>query len=178
MVERIERHDVINAALLAAVLLGLALVLLFGARSLFDTLGGSDPELIEAGATTTTPAPTTTIAPATTVPPETTTTVGVAHPANEVIVRVGNGAGRGGIAGAGTAVARQAGYKTLSAKNADAIIERSTIYYLDGYAPDAEALAATMGVAPANILPMPENPGIPPLEAHLVVILGQDTTLG
>ncbi len=59
MVERIERHDVINAALLAAVLLGMALVLLFGARSLFETLGGSDPELIEAGATTTTPAPTT-----------------------------------------------------------------------------------------------------------------------
>jgi len=169
---------VINAALLAAVLLGMALVLLFGARSLFSTLGGDDPELIDAGATTTTIAPTTTTAPTTTAPPESTTTIGVAHPTNEVIVRVGNGAGRGGIAGAGTEVARQAGYKTLSAKNADAIIERSTIYHLEGYAPDAEALAAIMDVAPANILPMPDNPGIPPLEAHLVVILGQDTTLG
>jgi hypothetical protein len=178
VVERIERHDVINAALLAAVLLGMAFVLLLGARSLFATLGVNDPELIEAGATTTTAAPAPTIAPTTTVPPETTTTVGVAHPTNEVIVRIGNGAGRGGIAGAGTEVARQAGYKTLSAKNADTIIERSTIYHLDGYAPDAEALAAIMGVAPANILPMPDNPGIPPLEAHLVVILGQDTTLG
>ena len=84
----------------------------------------------------------------------------------------------GGVAAAGTDAARTAGYKTLSAKNADAIIERSTIYYVEGYAPDAEALAAVMNVAPANILPMPENPGIPRLEAQLVVILGQDTDLG
>jgi hypothetical protein len=177
-VERIERHDVINAALLAAVLLGMALVLLLGAKSLFATLGADDGELVDAGPTTTVAAPSTTTAPTTTTIPETTTTVGVAHATNEVIVRVGNGAGRGGVAGAGTDAARTAGYKTLSAKNADAIIERSTIYYVEGYAPDAEALAAVMNVAPANILPMPENPGIPRLEAHLVVILGQDTDLG
>ncbi len=169
----------INAALLAAVLLGMALVLLFGARSLFATLGGGDEgEIVDAGPTTTVAAPTTTAAPVETTVPETTTTVGVARPANEVIVRVGNGAGRGGIAAAGTDIARNSGYKTLSAKNADNIIENSTIYYVEGYAPDAEAFAAIMGVAPANILPMPENPGIPPLEAHLVVIFGQDTDLG
>ena len=145
----------------------------------FDSLGAQDdPTQIDAGNTTTTSGPTTTAGPTTTTEPTTTTTVAVAHPANEVIVRVGNGAGRQGIAGAGTEVARQAGYKTLSAKNADSVIERSTVYYVEGYAPDAEALAALMDVAPANILPMPENPGIPPLEAHLVVILGQDTSLG
>lgn len=177
--ERIERHDVINAALLSAVLLGMALVLLFGARSLFATLGGgNDGELVDAGPSTTVAQTTTTTAPTTTTVPETTTTVSVAHPTNEVIVRVGNGAGRAGIAGAGTDVAREAGYKTLSAKNADSVIERSTIYYVEGYAPDAELLAALMNVAPANILPMPDNPGIPPLEAHLVVVLGQDTDLG
>ena len=168
-----------NAALLAAVLLGMALVLLFGARSLFATLGGgNEGELVDAGPTTSVTQPTTTAAPTTSTVLETTTTVGVARPANEVIVRVGNGAGRAGIAAAGTSVARNAGYKTLSAKNADGIIENSTIYYVDGYAPDAEALAAIVGIAPANILPMPDNPGIPPLEAHLVVIFGQDTDLG
>lgn len=168
-----------NAALLAAVLLGMALVLLFGARSLFGTLGGADEgELVDAGPTTSIAQSTTTAAPTTSTIPETTTTVGVARPANEVIVRVGNGAGRAGIAAAGTNIARNSGYKTLSAKNADSIIENSTIYYVEGYAPDAEALAAIVGVAPANILPMPDNPGIPPLEAHLVVIFGQDTDLG
>ena len=194
--DRIERHDVLNAAMLSFMLLGMTLTMLWGARSLVGvTSGDSDPTVDvlaseaddtpsgDSGSestTTTTAGVATTVA--TTVPPTTTTaapttTAAVLHPANEVITRVGNGAAKGGVAGAGTNILASAGYAALSPKNADTI-DVSTVYYLPGYSKDAEAVAQLLGVAPAMVQPMPENPGMPVGEAHVVAVLGRDTPHG
>ncbi len=175
--ERIERHDILNAIGLAAVLLAMALGLLTGARALFNTVNGAveaekPEEEVVAGATTSTTAATAT------TESSTTTTVPVLHPPNEVIIRVGNGAQRPGIAGAGTSILTDAGYQTLSAKNA-AATQASVVYYIDGYQADAAQVARLLGVGETAIAPMVESPGgVPQETAHLVAILGSDTTVG
>ena len=185
-----------NAAMLSFMLLGMTLTMLWGARSIIGaTDGDSDPtvDILASEAddtpsgddatvtTTTTAGVTTTVA--TTVPPTTTTTAAptttaaVLHPANEVITRVGNGAARGGVAGAGTNILAAAGYAALSPKNADTI-DVSTVYYLPGYIKDAEAIAQLLSVAPSMVQPMPGNPGMPVGDAHVVAVLGRDTAHG
>ncbi len=178
-VERIERHDIINAIGLAAILLAMALALLLGAQALFNTVNGGlisseKEESVEAGADT---SATSDAAPTTTEAPEETTTTTILHLPNEVTARVGNGAGRGGIAGAGTALLDQAGYVTLGAKNAPAT-DASIIYYVEGYAGDAAQVARLLGVVESAIAPMPADPGIPIEGAQIVAILGADTTVG
>ncbi len=175
--ERIERHDILNAVGLAAVLLAMALGLLTGARALFDTVNGAvdaesaPEEVVAEGSTTTTEVTSTTES-------TTTTTTAVLHPPNEVITRVGNGAQRSGIAGAGTSLLTDAGYQTLSAKNA-AATQASVIYYSEGYEADAAQVARLLGVPETAIAPMVENPGgVPQETAHVVAILGADTTVG
>lgn len=175
--ERIERHDIINAVLLAAVLLLMALALVFGARSLFRTVtGGSivDSTKTEQTVPDTVPEATETTEPV----EETTTTLAQVHPNGEVKVRVGNAASRGGIAGAGTRVLDQAGYDTLGAKNADNPSDTSIVYYIEGYQADAAQAARLLGVPEVNIAPMPADAGVPIDDAMLVVILGADTTVG
>lgn len=179
-VERIERHDVLNAVGLAAVLLLMAPGLVFGARSLFSTVNGGivsaerPPEAetddgagTDAGGETTV----TTVAEETT----TTTTVVVRAPA-EVTVRVGNAAGRNGVAGAGTDILNQAGYPSLTPKNASPAAA-SVVYYVEGYEGDAAAVARLLNLNETAIAPMPGDPGIPIDSAHLVIILGSDTTV-
>ena len=105
------------------------------------------------------------------------TTTPVLHLPNEVIVRVGNGAERKGVATVGTDMITQAGYATLGPKNAPAT-NQSIVYFLDGYQADAVEVARLLGVPAAQIAAMPADPGISVAEAHLVVILGSDTTIG
>ncbi len=175
--ERIERHDIINAVILAVVLLAMALALVFGARSLFRTVTGG--ELVDAVETPqTVPATVPDSTESTDPVEETTTTLAQPHPNGEVKVRVGNAASRGGIAGAGTRVLDQAGYDTLGAKNADSPSDTSIVYYIDGYQADAAQAARLLGVPEVNIAPMPADPGVPIEDAMLVVILGADTTVG
>ena len=183
--DRVERHDVLNAIGLAVVLLAMALGLVFGARTLFRTVNGGlvdaekDPETEIAaegdgeGDDSTGSAGDTT----TTTEEETTTTTAQVHLPNEVLVRVGNGARRGGVAGAGTAIVEQAGYPTLGPKNAPST-EASIVYYVEGYVADAVQIARLLNVAEIQVAPMPADPGIPRGEAQLVVILGADTTVG
>ncbi len=196
IVDRIERHDVINAIGLAVVLLAMALGLVFGARSLFNTVNGglvdsTDSEAkiaadaaqqaeadaantpgdgTEAGTDTSEPAAEDTTTSSTEAAP-------VVRPPGEVTIRVGNGARRGGVAGAGTDLLSQAGYKALTPKNAPTVAN-SVVYYIEGYEADAAQVARLALMGETAIAPMPADPGIPIDSAQLVVILGQDTTVG
>lgn len=195
-VDRIERHDVINAVGLAAVLLAMALGLVFGARSLFDTVNGGlvdateDPANVEIDAKQAAEdaesadgdAPEGDLAdgddPAEPDTETTTTTQApVVRPPGEVTIRVGNGARKGGVAGAGTDILTQAGYKALSPKNAPTVAN-SVVYYAEGYEADAAQVARLTLMGESAIAPMPADPGIAIDGANLIVILGQDTTIG
>ncbi|MEZ5229685.1 MAG: LytR C-terminal domain-containing protein [Acidimicrobiales bacterium] len=191
--DRIERHDVINAIGLAAVLLAMALGLVFGARSLFNTINGGlvdkteDPAKIAAeqaeqaaadaaaDGTDSTDADTTDTTEA--EPVETTSTTQAVRPPGEVTIRVGNGARKGGVAGAGTDLLTQAGYIALSPKNAPTVAN-SVVYYIEGYEADAAQVARLTLMGETAIAPMPADPGVPIDGAQLVVILGQDTAVG
>lgn len=181
--DRVERHDVLNAVGLAVVLLAMALGLVFGARALFQTVNGGlvDTSKTEdtADADASGGSVTTTSDESTSTSEEevTTTTEAEPHLPNEVLVRVGNGARRGGVAGAGTSIVEQAGYPTLSPKNAPSA-EASIIYYVEGYLADALQVARLLNVAESQVAPMPADPGIPQGEALLVVILGADSGIG
>lgn len=167
--ERIERHDVVNAVMLAVVLLLLGFGIVSGVNSFFATAGegmvtatkaedeiGSAP----AGATA-----------STTPSTETPTTLPPARPPAEVTVRVANGARRPGVAGAGTEKVNAAGYATLPPKNGPTMDE-SIVYYTTGYAAEAAAVAVALGLEPSRIGPLPTDPGVPVDNANVVAILG------
>ena len=78
---------------------------------------------------------------------------------------------------AGTALLDDAGYVTLSAKNAPPT-PNSIVYYLETYEADAAQVARLLGVPETAIAPMPADPGIPVDDAHVIAILGRDTTVG
>jgi hypothetical protein len=178
-VDRVERHDVLNAIGLAVVLLAMALGLVFGARALFRTVNGGlvDKEQSEQPETTDPDAAPPAAEETTNTTEEVTTTSAQVHLPSEVVVRVGNGARRGGVASAGTNLVEQAGYPTLSPKNAPSA-EVSVIYYVEGFQADAVQVARLLNLGETQIAPMPADPGIPQGEALLVVILGTDTTVG
>lgn len=173
--DRIERHDFVNAVLLAAVLLAMAFGLVFATRSLF---GAVDEGLVSAEK------PVTTITVPTTTPPvepetpeESTTTTTPPKPPSEVLLRVGNGAGKSGVAGRATQILTNAGYESLGAKNSSIKLDTSTVYYIEGYSADAEVVANLLSIPITSIAPMLPDPGVTPETAAIVVILGGDTTL-
>ncbi len=189
-VDRIERHDVLNAALLAIILMGMTFTMLWGARGLVNSTGGEDAPGTavlasgddDSGPSSSEPVPdgittTTTAATTTTTAPTTTTTAAVAHAPNEVKTRVGNGAERGGVAGAGTNILASAGYVTLAPKNAETI-DVSTVYFTEGFSEDAKLVAQLLNVPVTNVFPMPSNPGMPVGDATVVAVLGRDTAVG
>jgi len=176
--DRIERHDFVNAALLAIVLLGMALALVVATRSLFGALD-EDPIITaeappESSTTTVTTAPSVTVAEE--VVEETSSTQPPRSP-DEVTVRVGNGSGKSGVAGRGTSTLAAAGYAMLSAKNSDVQLPSTAVYYLEGYSADAEVIATLLNVPITNIAPMPPSPGVAVDTATVIVILGADTTV-
>ena len=175
--DRIERHDFVNAALLAIVLLGMALALVFATRSLFSALD-EDPVITAEPApevtSTTTEAPTVTVGEE--VAEETSSTQPARSP-NEVSIRVGNGSGLSGVAGRGSTVLANAGYTMLSAKNSSVKLASTAVYYVEGFGADAEVVATLLNVPITNIAPMPADPGVAVDTAAVVVILGSDTTV-
>ena len=173
VVDRIERHDVLNAVMLAAVLLLLG----FGILSAVDRLAATvDEGLVES---TKEPEPETTdddsaLAATTTTDPddaEETTSLPDARPPGQVTVRVGNGARRAGVAGAGTEVLEAAGYPTLAPKNGPTM-DDSIVYYVAGYVADAAKVAELLGLEATRTEPMPSDPGIPIEGAQVIAILG------
>lgn len=172
-VYRIERHDVMNALGLAAILLAMALALLFGARTLFRTVNDGIVDSSKEPVVTVT----STTELVTTSVTEATTTTATLHLPAEITTRVGNGAQRGGVAGAGKAILAEAGYISLSPKNAPPT-PASVIYYVEGFAADAANVARLLGLPETAIALMPADPGIPQGDAQIVAILGRDTSVG
>ncbi len=157
----------------------MALGLVWGANALFGAMSGTVDSSKNPTTTSTTLAPAEDDGTSTTGGDAelTTTTVAVLHLPDQVIVRVGNGAGRKGIATVGTDLVAGAGYAVLGPKNAPAA-SQSIIYYLDGYQADAVEVARLLNIPATQTAPMPADPGIPVAEAHLVAIIGADTTIG
>ena len=175
--DRIERHDFVNAAFLALVLLGMAFALVVATRSLFGAL--DDDPLITAE-TTPESTTTTTAAPQVTVGDEVAEETSSTEPArspNEVSVRVGNGAGKSRVAGRASTILTNSGYAVLGAKNSTVKLGSTAVYFAEGYGADAEVVATLLGVPITNIAPMPTDPGVAIDSAAVVVILGSDTTV-
>ncbi|MEM9130798.1 MAG: LytR C-terminal domain-containing protein [Actinomycetota bacterium] len=170
-VDRLERHDLLNAALLAAVLLLLGFGIITAVRTLGDTL--DDGVIVAEKEPTLESEATVTDTTEEEADDESTTTTAVvaARPPEEVQVRVANGARRVGVAGAGTAVLAEAGYDTLDAKNGPTM-DDSIVYYISGFAADAVLVAETLGLDPTAIEPMPSDPGVELADAKVIVILG------
>ncbi len=169
--DRIERHDVVNAVMLAVVLLLFGFAILTAFSSLASTVdegivtSTKEPDADEeppAGATSST------------VPDEVEEDVANLadpRPPGEVTVRVANGARRQGVAGAGTATLEAAGYPALDPKNGPTV-DDSVVYYVSGYAADAAAVAELLGLQATAIEPMPDEPGVPIDGAHVIALLG------
>lgn len=157
-----------------AVVLG-ALVLALG----FDT--GATPEA-DAGPPTPIPAPTATVDPnatPTAVPTATPEPTPTPDPdyrqPNEVKVLVANGTDIPGRASGGAdSLIGQHGYNALPV-NVDRDVNQlpDAIFHLDSYDANAREIAATLGIDPAVIAPMPSDPPVANLDdAHIVVVLG------
>lgn len=175
--DRIERHDFVNAALLAIVLLAMAFALVVATRSLFGALdeeGVVTAETAPESTTTSTTTPQVTVGEE--VAEETSSTLPARAP-NEVTVRVGNGAGKSGVAGRATSILANASYVTLGAKNSSVKLGTTAVYYGEGYGADAEVIATLLNVPLTNIAPMPPDPGVAIESANIVVILGADTSV-
>jgi hypothetical protein len=170
-VDRIERHDVVNAVMLAAVLLLLGFGIVTALNDLFNTVdeglvnSAKDPlqssQADPAGASAT----------SATISADDTTSLPAARAPGEVKVRVGNGARRPGVAGAGTEALEKAGYVMLPPKNGPTM-DDSVVYYTTGYAAEAAQIATVLKLEPTRIAPIPDDPGIPVDDAQVVAILG------
>lgn len=123
-------------------------------------------------------------APATT-PGETTVPPPVTHVPKDVKVLVANGTGTSGGAGTVTQKLVPKAWFMLPAANAGTSdVERSVIYYREGYEADAAQIARDLGVPEASIEGMLEPmPATPPVSqqamanaqgAHVLVLLGSD----
>jgi hypothetical protein len=155
----------VRGALLIGVAVVIGLLLLWRAHD-DDTASGSDvvtqPTTAPSGDGGTTVPPGT----ETTLDPNTATTVAAApttHVPNQVAVLVANGSGTKGGAGAVTNKLIPFGYATKPAADADQLYETSKVYYRDGFAEDAKAIARALGVpepVESIIEAMPEPPPV------------------
>ncbi|MFV0259333.1 MAG: LytR C-terminal domain-containing protein [Acidimicrobiales bacterium] len=189
MADRLERHDIVNAAALAGVLLLFGFLIVTATTLLFrsvssgvvesskeppalnsETAGGSEGDGSEGDGA----AAADDSGEAAAADPPAVEPVTEARPPAEVTVRVGNGARRIGVAAAGTALVAEAGYPTLPPKNAPTS-EPSIVYFSPGYEADARRLAEVLVLDEPLVAPMPPDPGVPVDGAAVVVILGVDS---
>ncbi len=172
--DRIERHDIINALGLAAVLLLMAFLLSLFAGKLFSTVGEGDgvitaekPEESDVIVTSTS---STTVAEVPVIEE-----VVLRTPA-EVKVLVVNAARVSGIASQGSDLLSPLGYQMLKPSNGNSVNE-SVVFYLEGYEADAAAVAVVLNMGETAIAPLPESLSFSPGDAHLVAVLGTNQTL-
>ena len=90
-----------------------------------------------------------------------------------VVVLNGSG-GVKGVAGATTDKIKAKGYKTLEPGNA-APVDKTTVYYTQGYQADANAVAGVLGLAATSVSAAPANPPAGSTGANVIVVLGKDT---
>ncbi len=173
--DRIERHDIINALGLAAVLLLMAFLLSLFAGKLFSTVGDGDGFVTAEKDEE--PIVTVTSTSSTTAPdeePEVEEVV-LRSPA-EVKVLVINAARVSGIASQGSDLLSPLGYQMLKPSNGNSVPD-SVVFYLEGYEADAAAVAVVLNMGEAAIAPLPESVSFSPGDAHLVAVLGTNQTL-
>ncbi len=172
--DRIERHDIINALMLALALLAMAFLLSFFARRLFTTVG--EEELVIS--TSSEDAESVVVSSTTSTTEQTTTTaeeVTLRAPA-EVKVIVVNAARVSGIAGQGSDILAPLGYQMLRATNSNTVAE-SVVLYAEGFEADAAQVALLLNMGETAIAPMSESPGFATGDAHLAAILGKNQSL-
>jgi LytR cell envelope-related transcriptional attenuator len=105
------------------------------------------------------------------------------HPASEVRLLVANATGVSGLAGIYTqSLTTDYGFVSLNPKNSTNAgqLALSTVYYAEGYKPDADFLAEAIGVG--RVLPMPSPPPVADdaafQDAHVLLELGDDLASG
>jgi hypothetical protein len=113
---------------------------------------------------------------------DTTPVTPTTRPLGEVKVAIANGVGVSGLAGQQSELLKTAGFVTI-AVNAKNNTELSAVYYVDGYALEAEAVALELGATGAVLRPAtsPEELVADPNQIegfHIFVILGSDRVLG
>jgi len=153
---------------LGIILVGAAVFLL-----LYLLAGDTDPEAIDATASTSTA---TSLEAATTTEPPTTSTLATSttsatvplRPPGEVRVMVFNSIELSGAAGRYTQELADAGYQTLPAGDLDPEYDPSRIWYREGFSAEANVLLPLLSGAVVEPLPDPEMaPG-----SDLIVVLG------
>ncbi len=166
MLNRIERHDIINAMALSLVLLlcGYAMNRWVDSLSTAWDEGFWQAEKDESG-----------ILP-TGDEARSAAKIRGQHLPNEVSVLVGNGSdGIDGLAGRGASRLGDAGYGTLQPQNVDGEpVEVTTVYYTDGFKPDAEAIAILLGFDEDHVEVLRDSPGVPVEGADVIVVFGND----
>jgi hypothetical protein len=105
------------------------------------------------------------------------------HPAAEVRLLVANGTGVSGLAGSyAQSLTTDYGFVGLDPKNSTNAgqLALSTVYYAEGYKPDADFVAEAIGAG--RVLPMPSPPPVADdaafQNAHVLVELGDDLASG
>jgi hypothetical protein len=187
-VGRATSDAAVRGALLIAVAVVIGMLLLWRAHDDPDTAadvstdGTSTP-----GVVTTAPGETVPPGSETTAAPVTTAAAPVTHVPNQVPVLVANGSGTKGGAGAVTAKLIPLGYDTKPAADADQIYQNSRVYYRDGYAEDARAIARALGVADPVDTIIEAMPATAPVRgatstanaqtAQVLVLLGTDLVI-
>lgn len=175
--DRIERHDIINAMVLAIVLLLMAFLLAAFAGRLFDTIGDEENPVISSDQTTVPENSTASSTSSTTEPETTTSSVPLVHSPAEVTVIVANSARISGIAGKGSDLLKGVSYNVIGATNGDTV-DLSVVYYAEGYEGDAIQVAKLLQMPETAIAPMPTDLSFDNKGALLAVVIGSDTALG
>ena len=104
----------------------------------------------------------------------TTETTVATRPPAEVGVLVANASGVQGAGGRRTEDIGAAGYRMLEATTANAQSDTSTVFYVEGYEAEAQAVANLLSPVPA-IAPMPPEPPVDDLgDANVLVVIAQD----
>jgi hypothetical protein len=112
----------------------------------------------------------------TTAPTETATSAPVTVAPSQVAVVAANGAGISGLAGQSADFLATQGYTNTAATDALADTAQTVVYYVDGFQPNAVAIAGAFGLPETQVQPLPAEPvaGDQPDTTAVVVLLGPD----
>lgn len=170
MIQSIERHDIFNAAALAAALLLCGTLLLRWVGYLGSTV---DDGLWQAEKTESVEEALRDIDVASVY-------INGSRPPNEVGVRVANGSeGRDGLAGRGTERLGSFGYGVLTPENKIGDPgDDSFVYYVQGFVLDARQVAAVLEIPETNVIELgTDDIGVTIDGADVIVVLGNNATV-
>jgi LytR cell envelope-related transcriptional attenuator len=176
--QRRRRRRAINA------MVGLACLVTFGGTLAFIS-DGNDRQTLDVIAPSETNQPTTTMEPSstTTSPPSSAAPTtdrllnaasGSTRTVDQIAISVMNGAGICGVATNYRPYVKAVGYQRVSAENAPTIVSTSTIFFLDGYAPDAAVLATRLHMPISATIDAQTAAWLERVGANIGVVLGQD----